>query len=173
MRAAQGLRAAATSLALLTAGTAAACSGGQGLALPTASDLEGLYGPDPEVTLNGNVVDVRVVQPASQLARGGTLWARVGPYIYLFSPQTQELFEGYTGLAAVRVRTLDSGGERVAEALLERGTLNSLTWPRARQLVGRARLEGTTRPSYMIDLVRYGEEHAGFTYNSRYVGTQP
>lgn len=155
--------------AALVVGLAAACEREPQLTLPAPSDLEGRYGPGAEVRLNGNVIDVRVDQPASQLARGGPLWAKVGPYIFLFSPQTRELLEGFTGVGGVRVRTVDRRGGTVAEALLPRDTLTSVTWPRAIQMAGRARLEGTRRPSYMADLVRFGEAHTRFEYGPRYV----
>ncbi len=157
--------------ALLVAALAAglACAEQPELTLPSAADLEGLYGRGAQVELNGNVVDVSARQDADQLRRGGPLWAKVGPYIYLFSPQTKELLETYTGLGGVRATTYDRGGNLVAQALLERGELNALTWPKALDLVAKARLEGTRRPSYMIDLVEYGEEHARYEYSSRYV----
>lgn len=149
--------------------TVAACGEQDQLTLPSQGDLAGLYGESPSVSLNGNVVDVEVTQPSDQLVRGGAVWAKVGPFIYLFSPQTQELFETYSGLGGVRVTTRDTSGRMVAQAMLPRGALNSLTWPRAINLVGRARLEGTRRPSYIMDLIEYGEEIADFEYSSRYV----
>jgi hypothetical protein len=147
-----------------------ACDRPEELRLPSESDLAGLYGEGPTVSLNGNVVDVEVYQPADQLRRGGATWAKVGPFIYLFSPQTQEIFGTWSGVGGVRVTTTDGRGRMVARAMLPRGTLNSLTWPRAINLVGKARLEGTQRPSYILDLIEYGEETADFEYSTRYVG---
>lgn len=147
----------------------AGCERPEELRLPTDSDLAGMYGEGPEVALNGNVVDIEVYQPADQLRRGGATWAKVGPYIYLFSPQTQEIFETWSGVGGVRVTTSDGRGRLVARALLPRGTLNSLTWPRAINLVGKARLEGTHRPSYILDLIEYGEEIAEYEYSTSYV----
>lgn len=148
---------------------AVACAEEPELTLPATEDLAGLYGPAVEVTLSGNVVDVSARQNPDQLRRGGELWAKVGPYIYLFSPQTKGLLDTYTGVGGVRVRTYDYADRMIAEALLERGVLNSLTWPKALNLVSRARLEGTQRPSYMIDLVEYGEETVRYEYSPRYV----
>jgi hypothetical protein len=146
-----------------------ACEQQEELRLPSESDLSGLYGEGPKVSLNGNVVDVEVYQPADQLRRGGATWAKVGPFIYLFSPQTQEIFGTWSGVGGVRVTTTDGRGRMVSRAMLPRGTLNSLTWPRAINLVGKARLEGTRRPSYILDLIEYGEETAEFEYSARYV----
>lgn len=159
----------AAGLCVATVAILAACGQDDELRLPTDEDLTGLYGEGPTVTLNGNVVDVEVYQPADQLRRGGATWAKVGPYIYLFSPQTQDIFESWSGVGGVRVTTTDGRGQLVARAMLPRSTLNSLTWPRAINFVGKARLEGTRRPSYILDLIEYGEETAEYEYSTRYV----
>ena len=147
----------------------AACRSAPELTLPTPEQLDGLYGPAVQVELKGNVVDVRAIQPADQLRRGGSVWAKVGPYIYLFTPQTQQLFDSYPGLGGVQVTTLDGRGRLIARAILERGTLNGVTWKKAIGLAGRARLEGTQRPSYILDLIGYGEDLVEHEYSSRYV----
>lgn len=156
-------------VSLAATGFFTACSRTPDLTLPTAEEIHGIYGPSAEVTLKGNVVDVSVVQAADQLRRGGSVWAKVGPYIYLFTPQTQELFESYPGLGGVQVTTLDGRGRLIARAMLERGTLNGVTWKRAIGLAGRARIEGTQRPSYILDLIEYGEDLVEHEYSSRYV----
>jgi hypothetical protein len=145
------------------------CADEPGLTLPDDASLRGIYGENVQVSLKGNVVDVVVRQPADQLRRGGATWARVGPYIYLFSPQTRQLFEKYTGLGGVRVTTLDGRDRLVARALLPQGALNSVTWNKAIGLAGRARLEGTERPSYILELIDYGEELVEHEYGSNYV----
>lgn len=148
------------------------CGGGGGAGgsdLPSAAELEDLYGPRAEVRLNGNVVDVRVVQEGTDLARGGELWARVGPYIFLLSPQTREIFERHADVAAVRVRTETRGGTRIAEAMLARDTLTSVTWREAIRRVARARREGTENPGHLERLVRFGEDYARYEYNPRFV----
>lgn len=147
----------------------AACRSAPELTLPTSEELNGVYGQAVDVELKGNVVDVRVTQPADQLRRGGSVWAKVGPYIYLFTPQTQQLFDSYPGLGGVQVTTLDGRGRLIARAMLERGTLNGVTWKKAIGLAGRARLEGTQRPSYILDLIDYGEDLVEHEYSSRYV----
>lgn len=166
------LRHSAAALLALTVAVAGACRAEVEPQLPTNAEVRNLYGPTADVLLKGNVVDVQVVQENSQLQRGGAVWAKVGPYIYLFSPPTQRLFELFPGLAAVRVRTVDESGTWVAEAMLRRGTLNSVTWKTAMLKSARARSEGTKRPSYIINLTRYGEEQTEFEYNPEYVRTQ-
>ena len=151
---------------LAAAISAPACADEAGR-LPTEDDLSGLYGGDAELRMNGNVVDIQVSQDPAQIRRGGTLWAKVGPYIFLFSPQTQEIFERFPGVAAVRVRTF-AGRARLAEAMLRRDELNSLTWLEANQKVAKARLEGTRSPGHLEALVRYGEDHTEFEYAPRF-----
>jgi hypothetical protein len=115
----------------------------------------------------GNVAEITIAQSPQQLRRGGRIWAQVGPYIYLFSEPTVSLFRDYGGLAGVRVVTV-VGNTEVARALLPRTALNDLTWRRALNVAGRARLEGTERVSLLEDLTRFGEDHTEFEYNPRY-----
>lgn len=154
---------------LLTAGLAVAMLAGgcaeRELTLPETAELEGLYGPAAEVRLQGNVVDIQVEQDPEHLVRGGDLWAKAGPYIFLFSPQTRDIFQRYDGVAAVRVRTIRGpGGVPVAQAMLHRDTMRAVAWSRASQAVARARQEGTERPWLLEDLVRIGEEWAHYEY---------
>ncbi len=149
-------------------GALVSCAGAPERQLPTNAEIRNVYGASADVLLKGNVVDVEVVQDPAQLQRGGVVWAKVGPYVYLFSPPTQKLFELFPGLAGVRVRTVVPSGTRIAEALLRRGTLNSITWKQALLSSAKARTEGTDRPSYVIDLIRYGEEHTEYEYNPTY-----
>ena len=135
--------------------------------LPTADELSGLYGGDAELRMNGNVVDVQVSQDPAQIRHGGTLWAKVGPYIFLFSPQTQEVFQRFPAVAAVRVRTF-ADRVQLAEAMLRRDELTSVTWREANQRVAKARLEGTRSPGHLEVLVRYGEDHTEFEYAPRF-----
>jgi len=114
------------------------------------------------------VAMVVVRQSADQLRRGGTLWARVGPYIYLFSEETRGLFRDYTGLAGVRVVTRVSGGTTVGNALLKRDELTDVLWRRSLNISGLARRDGTERITLLEDLIFWGEDHTEFEYNERY-----
>lgn len=139
--------------------------------LPAIEAVQQLYaenGLDTEARYSGNVVELVIEQPAAQLQRGGSLWARVGPYIYLFSPGTQKVFEQYPAVAGVRVIT-QSHGVEIARALLVRDRLNDLTWPRAIRLLGQALERGTERPTTLDRLVRFGEENTTYEYNADYV----
>ncbi len=166
----RGLRRGVAALALAAVAAAGACSPEPDEPrLPSASELEGLYGERAEVTLSGNVVELRVEQSAAHLERGGTLWAKVGPYIYLFSPQTRELFDEHDGLAAVRARTVNEAGTWIARAELHRDALNPITWKDARRVVTRARRQGTEKPGYLEDLIEFGEEHTDHSYNESFL----
>ncbi len=148
-----------------------ACEG-PGLSVPTESEAQAYFAGTSGVTveISGNVVVVNVNQPFQQVRRGGSLWAKVGPYIYLFSGETERLFTDFSGLAGVRVITRTGvRQEPVATVLLARGALTDVTWRRAKNIAGRARLEGTQRPSLLEDLVRWGEDHTEFEYSARYV----
>jgi len=141
------------------------------LSVPTAEQVAAAYqyAGSLEAELSGNVAVVTVVQPYDQLRRGGTLWAKLGPYIVLFSEATRDLFVEHPGLAAVRVVTTTSGGQEVARATLLRDGLNELTWRRALNLAGHARRDGTTRLTALEDLIEWGEEHTEFAYDPRYI----
>jgi hypothetical protein len=149
----------------------AGCKEDVELTLPTAEDLKAAYLYEGELSaaMSGNVAEITIVQPARQLARGGVTWAKVGPYIILFSQETQDLFMEYSGLAGVRAITVSSDGTEVARALLLRATLNEITWRRALNISGLARRDGTQRPTLLESLVRFGEAHTEFRYNPRYL----
>ena len=156
---------------LVALAAVAACGPASEGRLHADAELAEVFGERAEVSLNGNVVEVRVTQSPDQLRRGGPIWAKAGPYIYLFTPQTRSLFTDYPGVGGVRVTTLDGRGDLVARALLERSTLTSVTWTRAINAAGRARTEGTQRPQYMVDLADLGEEFTDYEYSQRYAGS--
>lgn len=152
---------------------AAGCKEEVDRSLPSPAAVEAAYTYEGALSavMSGNVAEITIVQPERQLERGGTLWAKVGPYVLLFSKETEELFQTYPGLAGVRVITVSSDGSEVARALLLRGTLNDLTWRRALNVAGLARRDGTRRPTLLEDLVQWGEDHTEFEYDPRYVGS--
>jgi hypothetical protein len=120
------------------------------------------------VELSGNVVEVYVVQDPAQLRRGGSLWAKVAPYVYVFSPATRALLEEYAGIAAVRVIT-ETGQEEIARVLLHRDALNDILWRRSLNILGHALQEGTRRPTRLEELVVWGERHTEYRYNPEFV----
>jgi hypothetical protein len=121
------------------------------------------------IELNGNVVEVRVRQPYDQLDRGGSLWARVGPFIYLFTPTTRQVFEDHPGVAAVRVVTLLPDDSEVARAMLRRDALNETRWRRSLNILGHALQEGQENPRRLEELTDWGEAYTEYRYNPDYV----
>ena len=139
--------------------------------VPTAAQADSVFrahGIDAVISVSGNVVEVSASQPGDQLRRGGALWAKVGPYIYLFSPATSDLFEDYPGLAAVRARTHLQQRE-IARALLVRDTMRAGEWGQVTSLLVQALREGTVKPSRLEDLVRWGERFTTYRYDPAYV----
>jgi hypothetical protein len=139
--------------------------------LPSPSAVEEAFDYEGSLSASvlGNVAEVTIVQPERQIRRGGSLWAKVGPYVLLFSQESESLFREYPGLAGIRVVTTVPGGVEVARALLPRDTLNDLTWQRALNISGLARRDGTRRPTLLEDLVRWGEDHTEYSYSPRFV----
>ena len=155
---------------IVTVATAAGCEP-EDLSVPTAEEITTTYQYSGNLTaeMSGNVAVVTISQPYAQLRRGGTIWAKVGPYIVLFSQPTLDLFQNYGGLAAVRVVTVTGSGQEVATATLLRDGLNELTWRRALNIAGRARRDGTERITVLEELIDWGEEHTEFEYDPRYI----
>lgn len=154
---------------VLVAGLVSGCQRERDVTLPDAGEVATYYDYDAglEAEVVGNVAVIRVTQSAQQLRRGGSLWARVGPYVFLFTEETRQLFEDFPGLAGVRVITT-VGSAEVGNALLLREELSGVLWRRSLNIAGRARRDGTTRVTLLEDLVDWGETHTEFQYNNRY-----
>lgn len=127
------------------------------------------YAGGVSVEISGNVAQVSVTIDPAEYARGGSLWAKSFPYLFLFSPGTRDAFREHPGLAGVRVMIFHPGGDIVAQALLERTELTEGLWRRALNVAGRARQEGTARPGLMSELVHFGEDHTDHQYNPDYI----
>lgn len=153
---------------LALAALSAACEQ-ETLVVPTADEVAEYYQASAEMSfdMSGNVAEITVAQDRRQLRRGGTIWARMTPYMYLFSPGTEQLFMDYNGLAAVRIVTM-AGNDEVARVTLGRTDLNELTWRRTLNISGRARRDGAEQLTLLEDLIRWGEDHTEFEYNERY-----
>lgn len=119
--------------------------------------------------MSGNVAVLHVEQPYDQVDRGGSLWARVGPFVYLMTPSTRSAFETYPGLAAVRVVTHLPDGDEVARAMLTRDALSDIQWQRTLNILGHALQSGQDNPRRLEELTEWSEEHTEFRYNPNYV----
>ena len=157
-------------MAVLASTVFAACEEPVDLTLPTAEEVESSYeyAGGLEATVTGNVAVLTVTQSSDHLRRGGTMWAKVGPYIFLFTEETQVLFETYPGLAGVRVITRVRGGPQVASAVIARDDMTGVQWRRALNIAGQARRDGTHSLTLLETLIRWGEDHTEFEYNARY-----
>lgn len=165
-------RALAAALFLLLAG----CQGpdrGELPPPPSAVEVRPYYAytGELEVQITGNVARVEVVVDPAPYTRGGDLWAKGMPYLFLFSQGTRDALNDFPGLGGVRLVTLHPNGDVMAEALLTRGTLNDYSWRQALNVAAQARRDATERPGRMRDLVRWGEDHTEFEYNPRYISS--
>ncbi|MGH7458936.1 MAG: hypothetical protein ACREKN_07640 [Longimicrobiaceae bacterium] len=159
------LRATLPFLALLSP----ACGNGDGpFRLPPADSAAALYEDGAQAEARGNLLEVSVPF-GEEYRRGGSLWARSGPYFYLFSEPTEKLMAAYPQLAAVRVVMHTPGGEEVARATLARAAITEFDWRRARNLAAVAQLRGTEEPGRLAELVRWGEAHTEYRYNPGFV----
>jgi hypothetical protein len=159
--------------ALALAALVAGCGDlGRGRPVPDGAQAGAYFENHQAVTgvdVSGNVVEVRVLQEPAQLRRGGSLWARVAPYVYVFSPTTRALLADYAGVAAVRVVTVTPDGTEIARVMLPRDTMNDVLWRRSLNILGHALQEGTRRPTRLQELVEWGERHTDYRYNPDYV----
>ena len=139
--------------------------------VPDADDVAARFSSTAGVSakMSGNVAEITVLQPYSQVRRGGALWAKVGPYIYLFSDEVYALFNDFDGLAGVRVITTTSSQGEVARAFIVRDAMSDVLWRRSMNIAGRARRDGTDRPSVLEELVGWGEDRTEHSYSPRFV----
>ncbi|MDX1674489.1 MAG: hypothetical protein R3314_06835, partial [Longimicrobiales bacterium] len=139
---------------------------------PTAEEVAVHYarhqGVD-SVRMSGNVAVLHVEQPYQQLQRGGSLWARVGPFVYLMTPSTRAAFREFPGLAAVRVVTHLAGGDEVARAMLRRDALTDILWRRTLNILGHALQSGRENPRRLEELTEWSERYTEFRYNPEYI----
>jgi hypothetical protein len=162
----------AFALPLALALATGACSEPADLTLPSDEAAADYFtsGSVRGVELNGNVAVVTVVQRSADLRRGGRLWAKMGPYIHIFSPATEALLRDHPGLAGVRVRTVTNSDTEVASVLLERATLNDVTWKTARAHVAHALSDqGAEQVRSIERLVQYGERRTTHEYNPTFL----
>jgi len=143
------------------------------LSVPSGAEVQARFQASSTVSVGvtGNVIEVNVNQPLQQIRRGGALWAKVGPYVYLFTEETETLLRDYPGVSGIRVITRTSRrNTEVARAFLRRDALNEITWKRARNIAGRARRDGTRRPVLLEELIEWGQDHTEFTYSEQFAG---
>jgi hypothetical protein len=138
-----------------------ACGGErQEWVLPDMAAVTAWYGVGTEASIDGNVLEIRAIADPDHLARGGRIWARSGPYFYLFNVHVQQLLRDYPDLAGVRARTFTTGGEEVAAAMITRPGLSETRWAEALARASLAQRHGTSNPRLIERLIQFGEDHA-------------
>lgn len=134
--------------------------------LPDAGEVAAWYGEGTEAELDGAVLEVRGTIEPDFLRRGGRIWARSGPFFYLFTVRTRDLFEEYPDLVAVRAIARTRRGEEVARAILHRSELSEVQWRTALARASLAQTQGTANPRRIEELIEFGEDHTEFRYAS-------
>ena len=147
---------------LLTVAAVACAERGPGT-LPDPAAAAARYGDGATAQLSGNVLQVTVPMSA-ELLRGGSIWRRSGPFFYLFSIATRDLFVQNDGLAGVRVIATDPEGTELARATLQRDVLSEFQWRQALSVSAVAQKEGTERPRTIEELIYFGQDHTDYTY---------
>jgi hypothetical protein len=155
----------ATALSALLVIAAGACaSENRDWVLPDPALVSEWYGNGTEARMDGNVLEIQGSMDPEYLRRGGRLWARSGPYFYLFNVHVQELLREYPDIAAVRAVTSTPDGQEVARAMLHREQLSSVRWREALARASLAATEGTAHPRHVERLILFGEDHTQFEY---------
>jgi len=141
------------------------------LRTPSANEVAAYYraAGDFSVEMSGNVAQLTATIDRDTYLMGGELWARASPYIFLFSSATQAAMSEHPGLGGIRMIVRYRDGSMVAQAMLDRTTMPAGRWSQALAVSARARSEGSERPGFMRDLVRWGEDHTHFEYNPEYI----
>ncbi|MQA91069.1 MAG: hypothetical protein GEU90_12655 [Gemmatimonas sp.] len=132
--------------------------------LPDPQTVAAWFGDDTEVGIDGNVLEIRGTMNPDYLRRGGRLWARSGPYFYLFNVHVESLLREYPDLAAVRARTFDARGNEVARAMLTRDQLTPGRWREALARTSLAQTQGTDNPRLVERLISFGEDYTDYEY---------
>jgi hypothetical protein len=163
------LRARLTAVVALTVLAASCGAAGEGQ-LPDPQAAAARLAPGAEGELRGNVLEVRIVLPEQVVRGGGAIWARGGPYFYLFSVPMRDILVEHPGLAASRVVTTTEDGTEIARAMLRRDTFSEGRWQEALARSALAQRDGTTRPRAIEEMVIWGERFVEFEYNPEFVG---
>lgn len=146
------------------------CGGAGEARLPEPHAAAARLAPEAAGELRGNVLEVRIPLDATIVRRGGTIWARGGPYFYLFSLATRDILVEHPDLAAVRVVTVTGDGTEIARAMLRRDAFTENRWREAMARSALAQRDGTTRPRAIEEMVAWGEDYVEYEYNPEFVG---
>lgn len=153
-------------IAAIAFGTLAACDPGDNSEwlLPDPERVTTWFGEGTEASISGNVLEIRGSVDPDHLRRGGRIWARSGPYFYLFNVHVHNLFEEFPDLAAVRAITRTADGQEIARATLVRAEFPEPRWREALARSSLAQSQGTENPRNIERLIQFGEDHTRFEY---------
>ncbi len=150
---------------LWLAGAAGCDSGPATMELPSTSEVTEWYGEGTSADFNGNLLEIKGPMQDDYIRRGGRLWARSGPYFFLFNVHVRDLMQNYPDIAAVRVTAVTEAGEEIAVATLLRDDMNEYRWREALARSSLAQREGTRNPRLVERLITFGEDHTEFRYS--------
>src|SRR5690606_28541197 len=108
---------------------------------------------------NGNMLEITGPMQDDYIRRGGRLWARSGPYYFLFNVHVRDLMTEYPDIAAVRATAVAEDGTEIATATLLRDDMNEYRWREALARASLAQRDGTRNPRLIERLVTFGEDH--------------
>ncbi len=133
--------------------------------LPDPVEVADWYGEGTEARFDGNLLEIRGTIDPEFLRRGGRIWARSGPYFYLFNVHVHRLLIEYPDIAAVRAIAVTEGGDELAVATLARGAMNEPRWQEAMARVAYAQRDGTENPRLVERLIQFGEDYTEYSYH--------
>lgn len=146
------------------AGVAGCDSAPAGMQLPSTDEVAEWYGEGTSADFNGNRLEITGPMEDDYIRRGGRLWARSGPYFFLFNVHVRDLMVNYPDIAAVRVTAVTESGEEIAVATLLRDDMNEYRWREALARSSLAQRDGTRNPRLVERLITFGEDHTEFHY---------
>jgi hypothetical protein len=132
--------------------------------LPPANEVSEWYGEGTTAEFNGNLLAITGPMEPEHLQRGGQLWARSGPYFFLFNVHVRDLMDEYPDIAAVRATVVTAEGDYIAAATVRRDRMNEFRWREALAHSSLAQQRGTDNPRLVEQLVRFGQDNTEYDY---------
>lgn len=132
--------------------------------LPQVNEVAEWFGEGTTAVFDGNLLVLTGPMESDYLERGGRLWARSGPYYFLFNVHIRDLLTEYPDIAAVRATVVTPDGEPIATATMMRDRMNEYRWREALAHSSLAQQQGTDNPRLVERLILFGEDNTEFEY---------
>jgi hypothetical protein len=132
--------------------------------LPPTSEVTEWFGEGTTAEFNGNLLAITGPMEPEHIRGGGQLWARSGPYFFLFNVHIRDLMVEYPDIAAVRATVVTADGDYLASATLNRDRMNEFRWREALAQSSLAQRQGTENPRLIEQLVRFGQDNTEYDY---------